>query len=260
VPKGFSGIVFDIGDGPFDHHAKGSPRRQNGAPYAAFGLLWRAYGVWFLPQEEASKFDEKFIQPLDIDDNSGTGNLLAVLINSFNPTWDSDRDPDDAFMEAVDVAQKLLGHRLDSMASFLRGQDIVQAALAKMENGLVTLEKYVPWKPLLIPSAAEFVALPSPRSGWSLQCVPKDWKGHNKIPFPPEWRGQPAETLQRITGVADITFCHSSGFMCSAASLEGARQLARLAQADFARREEEAARRKAAAEAAAPKPASAPAV
>ncbi|MFV0351940.1 MAG: hypothetical protein ACK5JF_06465, partial [Oscillospiraceae bacterium] len=26
VPKGFSGIAFDIGNGPFDHHAKNSPR------------------------------------------------------------------------------------------------------------------------------------------------------------------------------------------------------------------------------------------
>ena len=44
VPQGFAGLVFDIGDGPFDHHAKNSPVRENGVPYAAFGLLWRELG------------------------------------------------------------------------------------------------------------------------------------------------------------------------------------------------------------------------
>ena len=41
VPPGYDGLVFDIGDGEFDHHARNSPVRENGVPYAAFGLLWR---------------------------------------------------------------------------------------------------------------------------------------------------------------------------------------------------------------------------
>ena len=39
VPSDYDGLVFDIGDGMFDHHAAGSPVRPNGNPYAAFGLL-----------------------------------------------------------------------------------------------------------------------------------------------------------------------------------------------------------------------------
>ena len=44
VPENFDGLVFDIGDGMFDHHAAGSPVRPNGNPYAAFGLLWQVLG------------------------------------------------------------------------------------------------------------------------------------------------------------------------------------------------------------------------
>ena len=40
VPEEFDGIVFDIGRGEYDHHQKASRIRENGAPYAAFGLLW----------------------------------------------------------------------------------------------------------------------------------------------------------------------------------------------------------------------------
>ena len=39
VPEDFDGIVFDIGRGQYDHHQKDSRIRENGIPYAAFGLL-----------------------------------------------------------------------------------------------------------------------------------------------------------------------------------------------------------------------------
>ena len=38
VPENFSGIVYDIGDGKYDHHQKKSRVRENGVAYAAFGL------------------------------------------------------------------------------------------------------------------------------------------------------------------------------------------------------------------------------
>ena len=39
VPENYEGIVFDIGRGAYDHHQKESRVRENGVPYAAFGLL-----------------------------------------------------------------------------------------------------------------------------------------------------------------------------------------------------------------------------
>lgn len=252
VPKGFSGIVFDIGNSPFDHHAKGSPKRENGVPYAAFGLLWRAYGHHFLPEAEAARFDEKFVQPLDLDDNTGCGNMLAGLIGAFNPTWDEGDDTDPAFFEAVEVAEKLLGHRLKSLAAVERGKEAVEKELKKMEDGVVFLPTYMPWKPVLVQSDAVFVVFPSPRGGYSLQCVPKDFNGKtgNKVPLPRAWRGQPQEELVRLTGVDDIRFCHASGFMATVGSLAGAKVLCRLAKEDFAKRQAQSAQDKAAAEAA----------
>ena len=44
VPEDFEGLVFDIGDGMFDHHAEPRETRPNGVPYAAFGKLWRGLG------------------------------------------------------------------------------------------------------------------------------------------------------------------------------------------------------------------------
>ena len=39
LPEEYEGIAFDIGNGLYDHHQKNSRVRENGIPYAAFGLL-----------------------------------------------------------------------------------------------------------------------------------------------------------------------------------------------------------------------------
>lgn len=238
VPQGFDGIVFDIGDGKFDHHQKNGPRRENGAAYASFGLLWREYGEYFLPARAAKSFDAKFIQPIDIDDNKGTGNAIAGIIGAYNPNWDEVSDEDAAFFEAVSVVKNILWHKLNSLQAVERGHVVVREALEKMQGTLVELEKYVPWKPVLVESAAEFVVFPTERSGYSLQCVPKDFLGKtgNKVPLPASWCAAPADVLQKLTGVKDITFCHASGFMCAVGSLEGARALVKKAKEEYHRR------------------------
>ena len=44
IPDNFEGIIYDIGGGEFDHHQKEKRIRENGVPYAAFGLLWEKNG------------------------------------------------------------------------------------------------------------------------------------------------------------------------------------------------------------------------
>ena len=63
VPEDFDGIVFDIGRGRYDHHQKDSSIRENGIPYAAFGLLWEELGAEILGEDLAQKFDESFVEP-----------------------------------------------------------------------------------------------------------------------------------------------------------------------------------------------------
>lgn len=49
------------------------------------GSTWKE----ILGEELAEKMDESFIQPLDINDNTGEKNELATLIGNFNPPWDA---------------------------------------------------------------------------------------------------------------------------------------------------------------------------
>ncbi len=231
VPEGFDGLVYDIGGGRFDHHQSGAPVRENGAPYAAFGLLWRVYGPMVLAQglppeaieEEAVRFDEKFIQPLDRDDNTGCGHPLGEVIGSFNPVWDSETSVDRCFEEAVAFAGVILKKRLEDVYAARRAKALVEAALARMEEGVVVLERFAPWKGVLVPSDAQFVVYPSQRGGWSAQGVPlEDGDGALKCLFPAAWAGRAEQDLSALSGIPDLTFCHNNRFLVSTKTREGA--------------------------------------
>lgn len=229
VPDGFSGIVFDIGAGIYDHHQEGAEVRENGVPYAAFGLLWREFGESilgkYLSEDQAKKemayFDKKFIQPLDENDNTGSGNQLAESISVFNPNWDSDESPDRCFSEAVDFAAIILNKEIDRIVSVQRAKELVEAALANSKENIVILPRFAPWKMVLVPSEAVFVVYPSQRGGYSAQVIPVDFDTKEaKCDFPKEWAGKSEDELQEITGIPTLTFCHKSCFLISADSLE----------------------------------------
>lgn len=204
--------------------------RENGVPYAAFGLLWREFGARLLPAEEAARFDASFIQPLDEDDNTGCGNTLAGVIGAFNPTWDSPAAPDDCFEEAERVARLLLQKKLESIRGIGRARALVEEALTHMEDGVVILSRFAPWKSVLIPSPARFVVYPSQRGGYSAQVVPADEEtGAAKQPFPAAWAGQTPEALADMTGIAGLRFCHNGRFLIAADTLEEAVRACRLA-------------------------------
>ena len=223
VPENFDGLVFDIGWGRFDHHQKNAPVRPNGVPYAAFGLLWKEFGAGLVGPEEAERFDFHFIQPLDLDDNTGCGSEIAGLIGAFNPSWDSDRSPDDCFAEAVAFAEVILEKRFEGIWSIQRARALVERALGEMRDGIVILSTFAPWKMALVPSPAEFVVYPSQRGGYSAQAVPNDDETHSlKHPFPAGWAGRSEEELPRISGIETLRFCHNNRFLIAAGTLEDA--------------------------------------
>ena len=222
-PQGFAGLVFDIGDGPFDHHAKNSPVRENGVPYAAFGLLWRELGPQLIGPVDAGRFDESFVQPLDLDDNTGCGNQLANIIAAYNPRWDGADRPDDCFAQAVALAQDMLAHKLEAIRSVQRAAAEVNEALGRMKRRIVRLSRFAPWKQQLIPSKARFVVYPSQRGGWAAQAVPASFGSPAlKVPFPAHWAGASEQELPGLSGIETLRFCHAGRFLVTAGTEEDA--------------------------------------
>ncbi len=222
VPEPFDGIVYDIGFGQFDHHQEPRETRANGVPYAAFGLLWREVGISLVGENQARLMDENFIQPLDLNDNTGEQDSLCDAIGSFNPVWDAVEDVDECFDKAVAMAKDLLEKRIEMARAVTRADAAVKAAYEASQNGIVVLDAYLPWKNGLYRTDAVFVVYPSARGGYSAQCCNDRKTKRSKLPFPQSWAGQSPETIVQKSGIAGISFCHPSRFLITADTKETA--------------------------------------
>jgi uncharacterized UPF0160 family protein len=228
VPDDFDGIVYDVGFGMFDHHQEPRETRPNGVPYAAFGLLWRVLGPGLVGENQARLIDENFIQPLDLNDNTGEQNSLCDAIGFFNPTWDSTEDQDACFFRAVAVAKQILEKQIESANAVNRADARVQEAYKNSRDGIVVLPCYLPWKNGLYRTDSLFVVYPSQRGGWSAQCVPDRKTKKSKLPFPASWAGQTPEVIAQKSGIEGISFCHASRFLITAKDKETALAACRL--------------------------------
>ena len=109
VPENYNGIVFDIGCGKYDHHQNFNERRENGAPYAAFGKLWREYGNKILNKKEAEEFDLKFVQKVDYFDNTGEQEpTISMMIKNMNPSFNSKESVEEKFEQAVSYMEHMM--------------------------------------------------------------------------------------------------------------------------------------------------------
>lgn len=231
VPEGYTGMVFDLGDGEFDHHGLHGLYRDNGVRYASFGLLWKEYGSMLVGERQAVMFDETFVCPLDQQDNDGGNNMLCRAITQANPKWDEEVDPDAYYFKAVDMAMFMLQNEIESMRSVECAEKIVLDCLSRQENGVVVLPKGMPWKAILVPSDAMYVVYPSPRGGYNAQAVPKaiDTQDCKKL-FPVEWRGMKTE-LSELTGIEGLRFCHTHGYLLGAEKQQAAVEACRMSLA-----------------------------
>ena len=216
VPDNYDGIVYDIGGGEFDHHSSDRECRENGIMYAAFGKLWRAYADLIVSEYVKNAIDKEFISPLDNTDNTGKHNPLSSVIYNYNGFWNEDQSigaQNERFFEAVEIAKQFLLRYIEKFNSVEKAQRYVLNAYQCSENGVVVLDKYVPWQDTLRGSDVKVVIYPSNRGGWNAERLDK-----SGFEFPQEWWGTRNEK-----NVKGLLFCHSSGFMCNFDTFENAK-------------------------------------
>ena len=237
VPEDFDGIVFDIGRGRYDHHQKDSRVRENGVPYAAFGLLWEALGKEILGEELAEKLDESFIQPLDINDNTGEKNELATLIGNFNPPWDAKGGSDEAFFQAVSVAGMILENKFERYRGNARADQRVEQVLEEHnpKDRILVLPEFIPCQKALDETEIAFVIFPSNRGGYCIQPQKREYSMNYKCSFPSQWLGLEGEELVKETGLSSAVFCHKGGFLMTVGELEDAKAACKKALEAFRR-------------------------
>ena len=245
-------IVYDIGEGKFDHHQfGGNGARANGVKYAACGLIWKEYGKEILKKYNIREvdyifdyIDKNLIQFIDSNDNGQLPKLeteyrnvhISYVISIFNTRWDEEVDSDESFFKALQFAETFFDEFLDDTFSKMKAKDLVENAIEDSKDGIMILEKNVPWKDFLLESKnikaknINFVVFPSKRGGYNVYAVPIEIESfENRKSLPKEWRGLRDKNLQNITGIKSARFCHNSGFLCSLEEKEDAIKLAYLA-------------------------------
>lgn len=247
------GGEYDPARNRFDHHQKGfSERRENGARYAASGLVWKTYGRLYAglvccPGYEgldvdaiAREVDARFIQHADAVDVGDWAPAEAHfsfsgIINSMNSTWREGADADDdRFAEAVAFADTVLRNLVREVAAELAAAAKVRAGKLHADGRILVLEEArLPFDRVVCTEMPDvlFVVYPESRGEQTqVRVVPKVQGTFDaRADLPEAWAGLRDDELARVTGVPDAVFAHNGRFICGAKSKEGALRLAELA-------------------------------
>ncbi len=253
-------IVFDVGGiydaekNRFDHHqAGGAGIRENGIPYAAFGLVWKKYGPLVCESEEiAAIVDRKLVQAIDADDNGVntyqtliedvTPYTIQSFVKTFLPPFHNDverlkKELDQRFLLLVGIAQGIIRREIDRIKQKEATKKTVADLYAKSADKRIIIvgpemaaERGIADILIDYPEPLYLVFPRVEHNSWGVVAIKKE-KGQygNRKDMPAAWAGQRDSDFAKISGVPDAIFCHNKLFLAGAESKEGAVKLAQIA-------------------------------
>lgn len=244
-------IVVDVGGvhdaqmGRFDHHQiEGAGVRENGIPFASFGLVWQEYGKKLVSNTDVWKrIDERLVQPIDAGDNGVSTfeltsfgvrpYLISDMTGAFTSSFSESKEINDVnFIDMVQFAKKLLAREIKRTSEFVECISKVEKIYQETsDKRIVILPESYSWQEVLQSHPEPlFVVYPRSDGSWNVRAVPKNKIGfENRKDLPKEWAGLRDEELSKVSGVKDAVFCHKACFLCAAKSKESAVKLAQIA-------------------------------
>ncbi|MES3005340.1 MAG: MYG1 family protein [Patescibacteria group bacterium] len=239
------GRVYDPAKNRFDHHQEGGAGvRENGIPYAAFGLVWKKFGKKIAGSQEVADYvDRKLVQPIDAGDNGVE--LYTPKFESVGPFVIQDY----AYMKSNQAKDEFEKNGKLSVfdAPFKKllplVQDIILSMIARgsyketmRKKAKKLIEKTTDKRIVIMDSyiGFDFSEFPEPlvtvyrdlrtKGNWAAKTIKKTDRNdffEARMYFPKEWAGKGGEELAKITGVTDAYFCHNARFLVVAKSKEG---------------------------------------
>lgn len=218
-------LVYDIGGGRFDHHfpEDQKQRREDGTPYAAFGLIVKEFHDGFLSNEEYQMLDQDLIKGLDKHDNTGCENPLADIISCINPTWDNPNPNVDMLVwNAISLARDILENKIAHIRSTCKAKKIADTS-TDIADGCVYLDVFAPIGRYVADNPnISFMGFPSNRelgkySISAIKCKGDNDKLVNRMLFPERFRGFGLRSPNyfEVNYKTGLSFMHPSGFMAT---------------------------------------------
>ncbi len=247
------GGIYSPEQNKFDHHQKGGAgKRENGIPYAAFGLVWKNIGPKVCADdiELWQKIDSELVCAIDANDNGyDVSKMLidGVYSPSFSlslmiekPTWEERGGESimyESFMRAVAKAEEFLKRYIVTQGAQLRAKrEIINTYNSTENKSLVIFSKDYERINFIqtlshLPEIIYFV-YPDNSGTWSVEAVPAgEGSFEKRKAFPQNWAGLSDLDLEKATEVPEAIFCHNGRFLVKAKTEEGAIKLAKLALA-----------------------------
>lgn len=241
-----TGFVYDPESNRFDHHQEGGAgKRENGIPYASFGLVWKKYGPTVCGSSDiADTIEGKLVLPIDARDNGidiHTNIYPGVspfefrdITWAFRTTWKEDVALlYENFLMVVDFAKKILKREIiqerDMSESKLIMRDVFESSDDKR---LLILDKPYPWDEFAS-SNEEILLVVYPKvedNTWAVQSARNNLKSYeSRCPLPLLWAGKNNKELELVSGISGAIFCHNGRFIAGAITKEATIELAKIA-------------------------------
>ncbi len=240
------GGIYDENVNKFDHHQPGGAgERLNGIEYAAFGLVWKKFGVELCGSEKvAGIVEKKLVAPIDAHDNGinlvlNQHEVTPYSIQNFfyskRATWrEDDRTDDEAFFECLPVAKEILSREIiQAKDSVIAEEEVIKTYKNTEDKRIIILDKNYLFQydvenfpePLFVITPSRSI-----NDKWTVKAVRKDPKTfNNRKDFPKAWAGLKDQELEAVSGVPGAVFCHRNLFLAVAKTREGAIKLAQIA-------------------------------
>lgn len=144
----YTSIIFDIGNGEFDHHSEPRECYPDGCPMAAFGKVARGIKIDGCTIEDMYPGFTQFIsKPIEAQDNGYAspkimGSYFAEIVNQFGTLRDKDENLDTQFRITVNTVKPILERQLDSLASKKNAKEVVGSA--SVIGRVIVLDEFAP--------------------------------------------------------------------------------------------------------------------
>ena len=240
------GFTYDPMHCRFDHHQSNGPKRADGTPYSAFGLVWKAYGKHAVQHgggiahesdaiEIARIIDEGLVRSIDLCDNGMIESRpydIESLIGAMNAL------PAAAITEnfdrAVEIAKTILAAQIARSAQVVTDRIIVECALAARGAEDPVLELPISCEHWRAPICAHNAAFPhapilfvlQERAGqWGATGVPPNPDSRAILaPFPSDLGGLSEDEFV-ARGLPDVIFVHRNLFFAISHTCEATMDL-----------------------------------
>lgn len=237
------GGIHDPSSRRFDHHQKGGAgTRENGVPYAAFGLVWKEYGATVAGSASAAEqIENKLVCSIDAADNgvetytpvsdSLFPYIIQTAFSAHMPTWKENLDTDKQFLEAVSIAERILRREIAQATAYVEAKSHIDRIYKEAsDKRILVLDRMYPWERILL-EYPDVLFVVASRDGkrWKTEPTLVGEGFERKAYFPASWAGLRGEDLEKASGVNGATFCHNGRFIATGTSKEVVLKLAEIA-------------------------------